>query len=86
MNTTGNVILTSNQIEQKIKRIAYQIYETNNDETEVVIAGISVNGYILAKKIAQVVTEISPICVTLCEVFIDKKEPISKITTSLVLS
>ena len=43
-----NIILTNQEIEHKIKRIAYQIYETFVDE-EVVIAGIAANGYIFAE-------------------------------------
>lgn len=77
------VILNQKQIAHKIKRIAYQVYETNVDETEVVIAGIKENGFILAKKIKTEVENISPIKVTLCEVVIDKKNPIAPITTSL---
>ena len=47
-----NNILTNQEIEHKIKRIAYQIYETFVDEEEIVIAGIANNGYTFAKKIA----------------------------------
>jgi pyrimidine operon attenuation protein/uracil phosphoribosyltransferase len=39
-----NIILTNQEIEHKIKRIAYQIYETFVDEDEVVLAGIASNG------------------------------------------
>ncbi|MDC3285048.1 phosphoribosyltransferase, partial [Flavobacteriaceae bacterium] len=34
------IILNHIQINQKIKRIAYQIYEANSSEKEVIIAGI----------------------------------------------
>lgn len=79
----NNIILSNIQIEQKIKRIAYQIYETNSNEKEIVIAGISKNGYILAEKLATILTEISPLKVLLCEVFINKNKPINSVTTSL---
>jgi pyrimidine operon attenuation protein/uracil phosphoribosyltransferase len=42
-------ILTNQEIEHTIKRIAYQIYETFVDEQEIVIAGIATNGFIFAK-------------------------------------
>jgi pyrimidine operon attenuation protein/uracil phosphoribosyltransferase len=45
-----NIILTNQEIEHKIKRIAYQIYETFVEEEEVVIAGIATNGSVLLKK------------------------------------
>lgn len=78
-----SLILNKLQIAHKIKRMAYQLYETNVSETEVVIAGIKENGYILAEKIKMEVENISPIKVTLCEVFIDKKNPTKPVTTSL---
>ncbi|SEB47667.1 pyrimidine operon attenuation protein / uracil phosphoribosyltransferase [Tenacibaculum sp. MAR_2009_124] len=83
MIAQNNIILNNIQIEQKIKRIAYQVYETNNTEKEIVIAGISKNGYILAQKLAKVFAEISPTEIILCEVFIDKKNPINSVSTSI---
>lgn len=78
-----NTILNHQEIEHKIKRIAYQIYETFVDEEEIVIAGISQNGYIFAEKISETLQSIAPIKVLLCEVFIDKQNPTATITTSL---
>jgi len=83
MQEINTVILDKKQIAHKIKRIAYQIYETNVDETEVVIAGIQTNGFLLAKKLKIEVEKISPIKVMLCEVMIDKKNPTRPIETSL---
>lgn len=78
-----NIILNHQEIEHKIKRIAYQIYETFSNEEEVIIAGIANNGFIFAKKLAEFVKAISPINVTLCEVKIDKQNPFNTIQTSL---
>jgi pyrimidine operon attenuation protein / uracil phosphoribosyltransferase len=78
-----NIILTHQEIEHKIKRIAYQIYETFVDEESIVIAGIASNGYILAEKIALTLKSISPLEVILCEVKIDKITPNSEIKTSI---
>ncbi len=78
-----NIILTHEQIGHKVKRIAYQIYETFVDQEEVVIAGIAANGYILAEKIAKVLEEISPLKVLLCKVMIDKENPHLPVSTSL---
>ena len=44
------VILNKTQIDHKLKRMAYQVYEANINEKEVVIAGIESNGFLLAKK------------------------------------
>ncbi|MBG6112126.1 pyrimidine operon attenuation protein/uracil phosphoribosyltransferase [Flavobacterium sp. CG_23.5] len=78
-----NIILTNQEIEHKIKRIAYQIYETFVDEKEIVIAGIATNGFTFAKKIAQALETISSLKVSLCEVQINKQNPELPIHTSL---
>lgn len=78
-----NTILNHQEIAHKTKRIAYQIYETFVDEDEIVIAGISENGYIFAEKIAETLQSIAPIKVLLCEVFIDKQNPAETIQTSI---
>jgi pyrimidine operon attenuation protein / uracil phosphoribosyltransferase len=78
-----NIILNQQEIDFKIKRIAYQIYETFIDEQEIVIAGIQGNGVVFANKIILVLKEISNLKVILCEVNIDKKKPSNLITTSI---
>lgn len=78
-----NIILTNQEIEHKIKRIAYQIYETFVDEQEIVIAGIASDGFTFAKKIADALKSISTLQVSLCEVCINKQNPELAVTTSL---
>ncbi|MDV6168491.1 phosphoribosyltransferase family protein [Flavobacterium sp. DG1-102-2] len=78
-----NIILTQQEIDHKTKRIAYQIYETFPEDTEVVLAGIAKNGFLFAKKLAAEVEKISYIKVTLCEVKINKNQPLEPVTTSL---
>jgi pyrimidine operon attenuation protein/uracil phosphoribosyltransferase len=78
-----NIILTHQEIEHKIKRIAYQIYETFVDEKEIVIAGIAKNGFIFAQKLANDLEKIAEFKVTLCEVHANKHNPFKPITTSL---
>lgn len=78
-----NIILTHQEIQHKIKRISYQIFETFVDEKEIIIAGISKSGYILAEKIADELKKISDLHVILCEVHINKQNPQDVITTSL---
>lgn len=83
MTTENNTILNTVQINQKIKRIAYQIYESNSNEKEVIIAGIIGNGFILAQKLVSVLEEISPLKIIICQVNINKKKPLETISTSL---
>ncbi len=78
-----NTILNHQEIEHKIRRIAYQIYETFVDEPEIVLAGIASNGFVFAKKLAVELERISTIKISLCEVFINKQNPNILITTSL---
>lgn len=78
-----HLILDQKQIKHKIRRIAYQIYESNVDEKEIIIAGIAKNGFILAKKLEKELNDISPIKTRLCKVEIDKKNPLGEIKTSL---
>lgn len=79
-----NIILSNQEIEHTIKRIAYQIYETFVDEEEVVIAGIASNGFVFAQKIAASLNAISTLKVSLCEVQINKQNPELAVSTSLV--
>ena len=78
-----NIILNNEETEHKIKRIAYEIYESFANEHEIVIAGIADNGYILAQKISVVLNSISDLKIILCEVKIDKLNPFNEITTSI---
>ncbi len=77
------IILDHNQINQTIKRIAYQIYEANSAEKVVVIAGIQGNGVYFSKQLAKSLEQISSLKIILCEVYIDKKNPLNTVTTSI---
>lgn len=83
MGLGKNTILTHKAIEHRIKRIAYQIYENNVNESELIIAGIESNGYLLAKKIKSALDKISTIDSTLCKVSINKTNPRDQISTSI---
>lgn len=72
-----NLILDKNQIEQKITRIAYEIYERNFEENELVLAGIYHNGYTLAEMLAIKLKSISPIKVQLLRVQLNKVTPLN---------
>jgi pyrimidine operon attenuation protein/uracil phosphoribosyltransferase len=83
MNITQNIILDHQEIQHKIKRIAYQIYECNIDEKEIILAGIADNGFILAKKLKHTLEKISDLKPILCKVSIDKKNPLAEVKTSI---
>ena len=51
MTASENIILNHQQIQHKIRRIAYQILEANVYEEEIILAGIATNGFVFAQKI-----------------------------------
>ena len=63
-------------MQQKIKRIAFEIAEDNYDEPEIIVAGICRNteGYAMAVKIYDVLKEIVQTKVVLTHIELDKKQ------------
>lgn len=78
-----SIILTNEEIQHKIRRIAFQVYETNSTQKEVIIAGIADNGYVLAEKLKNVLDSVSDLNTSLCKVEINKDLPLEGVTTSL---
>ena len=76
-------ILTSEQAEHSIRRIAYQIYEDNTKEDKVIIAGVMTNGNHVAESIAKILRSISDLKVIDCQIHVDKKNPHAEIKTSI---
>lgn len=83
MNKQTNSILNAKQIEQKTKRIAFQILEDHLNESEIVIVGIQKSGFAFAKALVKQIQLISSIKVHLGNIEVNKKNPIDKIKTSL---
>ncbi len=83
MSKAVSTILSHEKIQHKTRRIAYQILESNVNETEIIIAGIAGNGYTFAKKIKNQLAAICDADIILCEVKIDKKNPLNEVTTSI---
>jgi len=71
-----NLILTASQVNQKIKRMAFEVYEHNFREKEVVFAGIEGQGYTLATLLARQLEEISDIKAKVVKIGIDKSAPL----------
>ena len=68
-------ILSEIQIEQKTNRLAHQLIESFCEEKEVFIAGITGNGYYLAKKLSNIINVHGLIKSHIAEVKINKDEP-----------
>mgnify|MGYP000335306346 CR=1 FL=1 len=73
-----DIILAHKQITHTIKRMAYQVYEDNISEQELIVAGVRGEGFILAQLIADELEKISDLNIQLLAVEIDKKNPIEK--------
>ena len=76
MTATATLILTQKQTLQKIKRIAYEVYENNFQEEEIILAGIFDKGYLFAQLLQQELNAISPLKSTLVKVSLDKLAPL----------
>jgi pyrimidine operon attenuation protein / uracil phosphoribosyltransferase len=82
MTETKTLLLDKLQIEQKINRLAYQVYEDCADENGIIIAGIAPNGFKLAERLAGRLQEISPLDTRLVKVAVsDKENPMNSCVT-----
>ncbi|GAB2605612.1 phosphoribosyltransferase family protein [Spirosoma areae] len=68
------LILNPEQIRQKIRRIAFQIYENNFEESALLLAGIAGEGYVLAQALARELQTIAPFTVNLSQLNFDKEQ------------
>ncbi len=70
------IILDKVQINQKIRRMAYQIYEKNWETQEIILAGIENGGYLLAKRLENELKNISLFQIKLVKITLDKFQPV----------
>ena len=73
-------ILSKQEIDKKINRLAHQLLENCFDEKQLFLGGISGNGIILANRIAEIIRKHSDLKVNVFEIFINKVEPWSEKT------
>ncbi|MDA8923410.1 phosphoribosyltransferase family protein [Flavobacteriaceae bacterium] len=86
MPKINELIFDATKIEHCTLRIAYQIYEHNQDRDTIYLAGIANNGVIYAKRIKTHLEQIANLTVHLVELNVDKKNPLSNVTSSHDLS
>mgnify|MGYP003338196033 FL=1 len=82
MEKRRTLILDKTQMEQKLHRMAHEIYENHCDDKEIVIIGVADRGYRLAKYLHNILTQISDLSLSLVELQIDKKKP-NKLASNL---
>lgn len=68
-------ILNTLQIAQKLNRLAYEVYETNFNEKELLIVGIEGNGYKVADQIYDRLQKISKLKLHLGKITLNKEKP-----------
>ncbi len=74
------LILDKARIARKLQRMAFQLWEHNSHEKEMVLVGIEKTGMVMAKDLAARLKKISPIKVEVVSLKLNKKEPWEKIT------
>jgi len=74
-DTDKSQALSAVQVSQKIRRIAYEIYENNFKEKVIILAGIDGQGFLLAEMIGKELQSISPLDCQIVRVSLDKLAP-----------
>ncbi|UTW61332.1 phosphoribosyltransferase [bacterium SCSIO 12741] len=69
-------VLTAQQIEQKIQRIAHEIYENYHQEKKIVLVGIAHRGYEFANRLKDILSQIAEFEITFGQMTIDKDAPL----------
>lgn len=72
---TSILLLNSAEINQKIKRMAYEILEANYSEKTIILAGICEQGELIAKQLGKQLEEISELKITVTRIDLDKSHP-----------
>lgn len=70
------LILDKERISSKLRRMAYEIWERNSDEKEIIVIGIDGSGKIVAANLVEILKEISPLKIRSITVTINKKSPL----------
>ncbi|EKB50550.1 phosphoribosyltransferase family protein [Cecembia lonarensis] len=74
MTEPMTLVLNHKQIQQKITRMAYEIYERNASEEAILLAGIRGMGSQLAHYLAESLQNISHLNVQVTEILLDKED------------
>ena len=76
-------ILDSNQINQKILRLSWQVLEDNFSEKEIVLVGIGEQGLLIAEQVKFHLNTISKLKNTVFRIDVDRDKPFNKVSTEL---
>lgn len=79
MSSTATLILDHQQIRQKLKRIAFQIYEANHHAETLFLVAVERQGSLLAAQLLPMLEAEAPFAVKVLNLRIDKRNPLEDI-------
>jgi pyrimidine operon attenuation protein/uracil phosphoribosyltransferase len=77
MDKKSVLILNQERIAHKLRRMAYELWERNSDEDEIILIGIENGGKIVADNLTALLKEISPLKVKCVSININKRNPLN---------
>ncbi len=75
--TAETQVLNDKEVKDRIKRIAWQIFEEFQDQEEVLLAGISDRGFLFAELLKKELDSIADISISISELSFDKDNAIN---------
>lgn len=75
MPASKNYILDEVIAAKKLRRMALEIIENNDGETDLILAGIDENGSVIAGIMQKLIEELSPLRTSLITIKLDKRNP-----------
>ena len=76
-------ILNKKEIDQKILRLSWEIYENNFNEDEIVLVGIGEKGFLIAQSVNAHLSIISNLKITISKILFNRQKPYDEIELSL---
>ena len=76
MSTKTTQILNAQEIQHKIQRLAWELYDRHSKAEKLYVVGIQENGYWLAEQLVEKLTAISSIEMVLVPLVMHKKAPV----------
>lgn len=76
MTPASNLILSSNDIRRRLRRMAIEVAEHNTGETSLIVAGVNGNGMVVARKLIGELEALLSLQITLVEIVLDKGAPL----------
>lgn len=77
MDKNKVLILDKEQIDSKLQRMAYEVWEHNSNETAVTLIGVETTGMTVAQNLANRIRKISPLQVDVLSVKMNKRKPLA---------